>query len=100
MISAACDFEQFVEAIKDKDYFEVVYLANQEATEAWRRSYRLRTSPGAQRQNSVAYEHVLKGFISYLRYGLTPPGLSGTDLALFQSVCDNLRKKKQGQVRC
>jgi len=36
MISTDCDFKTFIEAIKDKDDMEIIYLAEQEATKAER----------------------------------------------------------------
>jgi hypothetical protein len=43
MISPEYDFEQFVEASKKKDVYEIIYLAEQEAIGAWRRSYQSKT---------------------------------------------------------
>jgi len=36
MILPNCDFKEFIEAIKDKGYMEIVCLANREATDAER----------------------------------------------------------------
>ena len=34
MISTSYNMKQFIEAVKDKDYFDVIYLTNHEATES------------------------------------------------------------------
>ena len=46
MISKECRFSDFVGAIRDKDYFEVVHLADQEATAAERLLLRSRVDTG------------------------------------------------------
>ena len=43
MISQSCDFDEFLESVRDRDYLEVIYLADREATEAERLKYRSRT---------------------------------------------------------
>lgn len=44
MISQSCDFDEFLESVRDRDYLQVIYLADKEATEAERFKYRSRTS--------------------------------------------------------
>jgi hypothetical protein len=101
MISATCDFKEFVESIKDKGYMEVIRLANQEATEAWRCSHHMTEEiDSAQQQNLTSYETILKGFIDFLRYGVKPAGLNDKDLELFLSACRSLRNRYTRQMRC
>lgn len=33
MISQSCDFDEFLERVRDRDYLEVIYLADNEAME-------------------------------------------------------------------
>ena len=42
MISQSCDFDEFLERVRNRGYLEVIYLADKEATEAERLRYRLR----------------------------------------------------------
>ena len=43
MISMDCDFEKFVREIRGRDYYDVIYLAEKEATQALRRNYNNRS---------------------------------------------------------
>jgi hypothetical protein len=36
MISSSLSIKEFIDAIKDKEYFGLIYLADKEALEAWR----------------------------------------------------------------
>lgn len=67
MISPELDFRQFLEATKKKDVYETIYLADQEAIAAWRRSYRSNGSSKADDQQSTDYQNKLKRFIYHLR---------------------------------
>jgi hypothetical protein len=67
MISPEYDFEQFVEAAKKKDVYEIIYLAEQEAIGAWRRSYQSNGSANDSDQKSVDYQNKLKNLIYHIR---------------------------------
>ena len=70
MISQSCDFDEFLESVRDRDYLEVIYLADKEATEAERLNYRSRTRRPAPPEACAGYADVLKGFIRFMRYGV------------------------------
>jgi hypothetical protein len=78
MISQSCDFDEFIESVRDRDYLEVIYLADKEATEAERLKYRSKhrrlDPPGA----CAGYADVLKGFICFMRYGVKSPSMEDT----------------------
>ena len=67
MISPEYNFKHFVEATKEKNVYEVIYIANQEAIDAWRRSYRSPGSTDEDDEKSIDYQNKLKTFIYYLR---------------------------------
>jgi len=73
MISQSCDFDEFLEGVRDRDYFEVIYLADREATEAERLKYRSRAGRTVCSEACVDYADALKGFIRYMRYGVKSP---------------------------
>ena len=81
MISADCDFEKFVREIRGKDYYDVIYLAEKEATQAWRRSYRNQYGPCGS-EASRNYQEKLIGLIRFMRHGVKPSILSAQDLQL------------------
>jgi len=81
MISSDCDFEKFVRAIKGKNYYDVIYLAEKEATQAWRRHYHKHSNcegTVASRQ----YQEKLIGLIDFMRHGLKPSIFDDQDLLL------------------
>lgn len=78
MISQSCDFDEFLESIRGRDYLEVIYLADKEATEAERLKYRSRTRRLAPPVACAGYADVLKGFIRFMRYGVKSPSMEDT----------------------
>lgn len=70
MISQSCDFDEFLQRMRDRDYLEVIYLADKEATEAERLKYRSRTRRLDSHEACVSYPDLLKGFIRFMRYGV------------------------------
>ncbi len=81
MISADCDFERFVGEIRGKDCYEMILLAEKEATEAWRRGYNHRSNDD-ENDPSRRYQEKLIGLIDYMRHGLKPSIFSDQDLQL------------------
>ena len=78
MISQSCDFDEFFERVRDRDYLEGIYLADQEATEAERLRYRLRTTTLDPPEACAGYADALKGFIRFMRYGVKSPSMEDT----------------------
>jgi hypothetical protein len=89
MISTSFDLNQFIEAVRDKDYFDIIYFADREATEAERVSYRKRKSAALNQKDCKAYVNLLKGLILFMRHGIKAFGVSDTDLALFSTISRN-----------
>jgi hypothetical protein len=78
MISQSCDFDQFLKSIRDRDYLEVIFLADKEATEAERLKYRSRTKRLVPPEACEGYVDALKGFIRFMRYGVKTPSMEET----------------------
>jgi hypothetical protein len=78
MISQSCDFDEFLERVRDRDYLDVIYLADKEATEAERLKYRSRTKRPAPPEACAQYVDTLKGFIRFMRYGVKSPSMEDT----------------------
>lgn len=78
MISQSCDFDEFLERVRDRDYLEVIYLADKEATEAERLKYRSRAGKLDPPEACAAYADALKGFIRFMRYGVKSPSMEDT----------------------
>ena len=93
MISSNFDFEKFADTVKEEDFFDVIYLAEQEAIKAWRISNKNKLSNSADFDLCRSYQSKLKGLIHYLRYGVKPLGLNDHDTQLFTALYQNTKLK-------
>jgi hypothetical protein len=83
MISRECRFSEFVGAVRDKDYFEVIQLAEREATAAERLLLRVRTDEAHKARCGRDYARRIKRLIDYMRYEVKPRARSGRDEEIF-----------------
>ena len=110
MISSACNKAEFIKAVQDKDYPQVIRLAEQEVFEAKRISYSgrgLRRTGSLseslreetvknKKWNNTEYVNFLKGFLFFMRgSGIKPSSVSDSDFQLFRPVCVSLVQKEQ-----
>lgn len=100
MISDSLRFEDFVEAVKGKDQMEMIAAANEEATEAERRYYRMRARGKRSAQVCLEYSTILKNLIAFLRYGLRYRGFDEEQVELLNSLCADLKEKYGRTLRC
>ena len=94
MISSDYNFDHFVEVIRQKGYYDAVYLAEQEATEAWRTTYRSQGPNGGG--VSHQYQQKLIGLIEYLRHGIKPRSLSDKDIEMCGTIEPNPEQQRAG----
>ena len=74
--------------LENKDFFEMIYLLDKEATEAERQLYNNPKSEMSERQLcGPEYVSNLKNLIFYLRYGAKPRGLRKEHICLIDSIC-------------
>ena len=100
MISACFDLAQFVEAVRNRDYFEIIDLADQEALEAWRGARHISDGDDSERQKRLRYTGVLEDLIDFVRYGVEPMGLTESESDLFQYLCRGMAQKTRAPMRC
>ena len=86
MISDHCCLRDFIDATREKDLQEVIYLADREATEAERLYYRGDVSDARRASCGRRYARRLKHLITFMRYGIRPSEVSREDLELFAGV--------------
>jgi hypothetical protein len=86
MISANCDIREFITGLENKDFFEMIYLLDQEATDAERQLYNPKSEISERQICGPEYVSKLKNIIFYLRYGAKPRGLRQEDISLLESV--------------
>ena len=88
MISRSCDIKEFIDAIKDKDYYEAIYLADKEATEAERLNFKPRAAAIAK--GCPRYADRLKSLIRFMRYGVRSRFIEDQEFKTLQSIRDVL----------
>ncbi len=93
MISDRCDFNDFVLKAKGRDYQEIIYMAELEATEAERRFYHHNTPDSEKVICGQNYARSLKGFIAFMRYGIKPTHINQDTLMLFDHFKDNVQMR-------
>ena len=86
MISDSYDFAEFLKAITDRDFLEMLEVAEQEYVEAESRPYTLR--------GNISYSRKLENFIFFLEHRLRPLAASDQEFALYLPVCQALIQKK------
>ena len=87
MISANCDIREFISELENKDFFEMIYLLDKEATEAERQLFNPKSKLCERQICGPEYVSNLKDLIFYLRYGAKPKGLNKEHILLLDSVC-------------
>jgi hypothetical protein len=88
MVSSNCDIQEFLMGLENKNFFEMIYLMDKEATEAERLLFNPRSDLREKQNCGIEYVNNLKNFIFYLRYGARPRALKQTDVNLFNSICE------------
>ena len=88
MISENCDIREFICELENKDFFEMIYLLDKEATEVERQLFNPKSSMSERQICGPEYVNNLKGLVFYLRYGAKPRGLRKEDICLLDSVCE------------
>jgi len=95
MISAKYDFKEFVDAIIDKDYHEILAMAEKECTATEGRSYGVKGAVKARELGSTKYAARLKKLLFFMRYGIVPYGINDYDYYLLKPLCEALIRKGQ-----
>lgn len=83
--------KEFIDAVKDMDYLEAIYLADQEATAA----ERLKFKPRATDETSACprYADRLKGFIYFMRHGIRNRLLNDQEFETLSTIRESLLEK-------
>ena len=98
MISSGYSFRQFIDAVKGKNPQEIICMAEQEATEAWRASYRKRNGSG-EWMKSKSYQDRLLGLIDFMRHGIKVHRFEEHELRLCRTLLDGTPGHQAGQKK-
>jgi hypothetical protein len=86
MISDNFRFRQFAEIAAGKEIHQIIYLAEQEALQAWRQAHPSKGLSSSDRERSLDYQQKLLGLIAYLRHGIVPTDCDKSHAELFRSI--------------
>jgi hypothetical protein len=101
MISSHFDIKEFLEHANNLDDLGLIYLADQEATEAERLFYRNKGKKGGVDQEKlIIYVQTLKDLICFIRYGIKYPTVDGVTGQIFDETCRGLAENCRSQPRC
>ena len=92
MISANCNIQEVIAELEYKDYFEMIYLLEKEATEAERQMLKTKRKLYDGKDCGSEYVQNLKNLIFYLRYGAKRRGLCAEHIQLLESMRDKDRQ--------
>lgn len=96
MISNKYNFEEFLDAIKDKDLPEILILASGEAEAAERlSSSSTRGIAKAEKLRIAYYRKKVGEFTFFIGHGIKPDGVNEEDFKMYQPICEILVKKGQ-----
>jgi hypothetical protein len=93
VISSSYDFKQFLDSIKDKNYDEIIHLAEQEIYYLEPLLARVKGSVERRRRGGGKYVAQLEQFLFFMKNGIKPGGVSDEDFLLFRPVCENLVRR-------
>lgn len=99
MISPTYNFQQFAEAVKERDYYEIITLAEQEATSAWRQTYSKHEIQDGSALRSKEYQYKLLGLIDFLRHSIKPQTVDDQDFQLFHKLSQYAQHRQDAYCR-
>ena len=91
MISRDCRFSEFVGAVRGKDYFDIIQLAEREATSAERLFLRVRTDEPRKTRCGKDYAERIKRLIDHMRFEVKPRARFAQDDEVFATF--NLERR-------
>ncbi len=86
MVSESGSLEEFVDRVRGKHYEDLVFLVDQEATDAERRMYSHRRDNSGDPERFRRYADQIKDFLLYLRHGVKTAEIGNVDLQGFRNV--------------
>ena len=105
MISRDCDKRKFIEAVQEREFREIIRMAEGEDREV--KSFRLGKKPKLKespmevqkwknrKYSMKEYDKFVGAFLFFMRDGVRPDNISDWDFQLFRPVCQKLVEKGQ-----
>jgi hypothetical protein len=96
MISKECNFSEFMGAVRGKEFFEVIHLADLEATAAERLLLRVRVGEAGGSLCGIDYARQIKQLIDYMRFEVKPRGRVSREAELCEAFNPGRRPRREG----
>lgn len=93
MDSGTVNFTAFIDSIENRQFSEIVYLLEQEATAAERSLYQRKIPLNDSGNPSVHYVLTLKKFIEFMRFNIKPVKSEKERYRKFQKALQSLRSQ-------
>ena len=106
MISPSLNRGEFIKAVQDKEYPEIIRMATEEVMAVERLPHGRKPKVGDRPMEAQAWENrkwaigeynrFVRAFLFFMRNPIIrPDGIDDSDFQLFRPVCENLVQKKQ-----
>jgi hypothetical protein len=95
MRSPTFSVSEFVDAVKDLSYPEIIWAADQEVRTVEHTAYVVKGARDVRKRGGPQYAATLKSLLFLLQTGMKPAGVDSYTLALFRPIVENLVKKNQ-----
>jgi hypothetical protein len=90
MISQSYNISEFIEGVRNKDYWDLILSTDKEATEIQRCLLRPQMADEAKQKGGESYAELLESFVFYLRYGVKHKRVGDDVFVLFLKVREKL----------
>ncbi len=97
MISPECDLDHFAKKLNNKSYYDILDLLEKETIEAQRRLFQKQDPSMIDRGKLKEYSEILKGLLTFLRFGIKPLILDDTVFPVFMPALKRLLEEKEFQ---
>jgi hypothetical protein len=99
MIDSSTLLREFVESLKGKGYPEVIFLADREATQAYRNALRSCHRPHHRNSDWCQYAKTLTNMISFLRNEVKVERTDVPTYNLFHSIQNGIDRQHQEMIQ-
>jgi hypothetical protein len=99
MIDSNTLLREFVESLKGKECPEVIFLADREATQAYRNALRSCHRPHHHNSDWCQYAKTLTDMISFLRNEVKVKRTDGPTYSLFRSIQNGIDQESQQMIQ-
>jgi limonene-1,2-epoxide hydrolase len=95
MISPSFKIREFLKALENMDYDQIIKTAQRECRQAEDMSYRVKGAVKARQMGSTDYALELKKFIHFIAVEVHQEALPRKESSLYLPVCESLVRRKQ-----